>query len=141
MKALLALISCLLLASDVPDPFRSVAVLKPADDLTGTWKLVSREMSAGKVPFDAMVTFTMDKMNVAEKGKARPEMYPYKADYAPEPRTIDIKADGKELRGIYRTTGNKLFICVDNKGGQRPTAFKVGPNSDLVLLTLERTGN
>lgn len=91
-----------------------------ADQLQGTWVVVSAEM-AGKSSESSKgdkFTFTGDKVVIENKVmKAAPTSF--KIDATTNPKQIDI-ADKTPQKGIYQLDGDKLKLCYGNK---RPASF------------------
>jgi uncharacterized protein (TIGR03067 family) len=46
--------------------------------------------------------------------------------------------DGSRCGGIYAVEGNRLKLCLNMKGAQRPSKFATEPGSGLVLYNFER---
>lgn len=61
----------------------------------------------------------------------------FKVDNSSDPKSIDLKIDKQEMKGIYRLDKGKLTVCYAPEG-KRPTAFESKQGSGVVLIVLEK---
>jgi uncharacterized protein (TIGR03067 family) len=112
--------------------------------IDGTWLAKSAEMAGKKLPQKdgESITLTLNKGEyelVAESPDKGTVTYNDSAD----PKEMDIKGvegpnKGKTFLAIYELSGDKLKICYDLGGKDRPTEFKTRPKTKLLLITYER---
>ena len=115
---------------------------KDLELLQGDWKIESVQESSGKNGNDSdikamVVTFKGDSMKITLKGELI-ENHKIKIDAAATPRTIDFTHlegpdKGKTEPGIYKVEGDKLTICVNDPGKDRPSAFAIKDGTKISL--------
>lgn len=143
--ALILVILCL--GFDSPQP---AATIEPEDGLTGTWDLVDIQIGGFPAPpnqlkaqiqaFQMQLVFHgTGKLEIRTTNQV--EQATYQAAYQSRPSTLDIilstgKAKGERSRGIFEVKGNKLTLCVSERGN-RPREFK-STTPDVVIMILER---
>lgn len=126
----------------------SAAGQEPADKtdkLLGTWRPTAGELSGQKVP-DAVLkatqmvlgkgTYVVTVGDVVDQGT-------WKVDATTDPKNLDIVGTdgpnkGKTLLAIYRFDGDRLTVCYDLLGKQRPGAFETRQTQPYYLVTYER---
>jgi uncharacterized protein (TIGR03067 family) len=126
----------------------SELIRKDKAALQGTWKVTSAEDNGEKVPADDIkdlyLIFKGDAISIREGGKTD-EKFAYLLNPAKTPSEIDMifKAGPKKGqidRGIYKIDGDTLRICIQsNKDSPRPRDFVTRANSNLSLVTLQRS--
>jgi uncharacterized protein (TIGR03067 family) len=113
--------------------------------LDGTWSLESAEMGGQAMPPEFVKTTSMtlngDQYTVMV-GNA-PDRGTFRCNDSQSPNTMDIKGlegpnKGKTLLAIYAWAGDKLRICYNLSGADRPTAFATKPGTKLFLATYRR---
>lgn len=67
----------------------------------------------------------------------------FRLDAGKKPKELDVYVNRKgvvayQLKGIYEFQGDKLRVCIDLEGKERPKAFESKPGSGHRLATLER---
>jgi uncharacterized protein (TIGR03067 family) len=142
MKCLASLCALLLLAA--PSIALGDDAKKEEAKIDGTWLATSAELAGKKLPQKEgeSITLTLKKGDyelVAESPDKGTVTYNDSAD----PKEMDIKGvegpnKGKTFLAIYELSGDKLKICYDLTGKDRPTEFKTRPKSKLLLITYER---
>ena len=106
--------------------------------LQGTW-------DARRIEFDGQVRdgVGMQLVFTADKATLHTPFGPITADYKLDPdrtpKTIDMQRDPQTIwPGIYEISGNKVRICLNQAGRERPTDFVTQPGSGLFVYMLER---
>jgi uncharacterized protein (TIGR03067 family) len=146
-----------LIAADVPkeDPAK-----RDREELQDTWRIVGLEESAAvshcekeqlsKACGRVIVTgdkITIKALGIGESFRTHSGFgYGLELDYTLDPtktpKTIDLtmKDDGKKrtLEGIYSLRGDKLKICLNVTGKERPKVFATEQNDGNIQLFLER---
>jgi uncharacterized protein (TIGR03067 family) len=117
---------------------------KEEAQIDGTWMATEAEMNGKKLPktFSENLKLTLkdkDYEVVAESPDRGTVTYNNSAD----PKEMDIKGvegpnKGKTFLAIYELKDDKLTICYDLSGKDRPTEFKTKPKTKLFLVTYER---
>jgi uncharacterized protein (TIGR03067 family) len=122
---------------------------KELEKLQGTWELVEVVHGGKQVPKEALAggkaVITGDQMTLAESANdneprkfrivLKPDLNPKGID------TIALNRDNDHTSpGIYRLDGDTLKICSPNvkEIKERPTEFKAGEGSRLVILTMKK---
>ena len=124
------------------------AIKKDKAVLQGTWKVtasISKGEKAGADEIkDLYLIFRGDAILVREDGKAQENFF-FNLDPAKKVKEIDLilkigPQKGRIDRGIYEIDGATLRICIQsNKDSPRPGEFRSPANSDLWLVTLQRS--
>ena len=129
------------------------------ENLKGDWILVSNESRGiiaeifGQVPEPEKIkiaTFSDKQMTLKINGDSH-LIGPYRLDPTKAPKTLDLTITiGKDkkatLQGIYELDGNRLKMCFDSFGEDRPIQFPVRakdpekPFGRLAVLVLRRIG-
>lgn len=108
----------------------------------GTWSEESVETSGKKLRIDGLkgmtVTFEGDKYAV-KKGDDVLEAATIKLDPSKSPHAIDMTMTegpfkGAVILGIYEINGDTLKICFDPVGKKRPTEFKTGGGTEILVV-------
>src|SRR5262249_48273578 len=103
------------------------------DRIQGTWVRMWAVYDGEDLPDEGIqATFKGDRMTLI-LGKDRKQEWTFKLDPDRKPKEITLRADGKELKGIYdfggyRLGGEYLQMCFSAPGGERPKElwFKKG---------------
>jgi uncharacterized protein (TIGR03067 family) len=105
------------------------AVLKK---LQGTWQFIAHEMNGKAAPAEELkkmtITFTGNKWAVSVGDKVV-QAGTHKFDPTKKPGQVDAvvtegEDKGNTMLGIYEMKGNKMAVCFDPKGKERPTMLK-----------------
>lgn len=145
MRCLIAL-PFLLLAASAADPEKAPTVAEELQRFQGTWQIESweeggkplapAELKKRGIFFGAnLFVFRRDgKVHQAGAATLNP---------AKSPRTINFavkEGEGKNtsFHGIYSVEGDKLRICFDPSGQERPEDFKPAREAGFSLLTLTK---
>ena len=109
--------------------------------LAGSWKLVGLEANGQAVP-------ERDFKNVNWKLVIEKNRFKYTAGslvieggFTTDGKKFDAKVtspDGTTIVGIYRREGDRLKLCLDLSGDERPDDFKTRPGSNGILLVFKR---
>lgn len=112
--------------------------------IDGTWLASEAEMNGKKLPksFSENLKLTLKDKEyeaVAESPDRGTVTYNKSAD----PKEMDIKGvegpnKGKTILAIYELKNDKLKICYDLSGKDRPSEFKTKAKTKLFLVTYER---
>jgi uncharacterized protein (TIGR03067 family) len=136
MKSLLTLAAGLvfLVAAGAQD--NDAAIKKDKGLLKGMWKFVSFETGEGKQDdFEATLFFDGDKIEFKKGDETKKATYT--VNPAGKPKEIDLKAEDKEMPGIYRIEKDTLTMCICMEPNQaRPSEFAA--KNACVLATLKR---
>lgn len=107
--------------------------------LEGMW--IIRSASRGGEPFREPVgdkaEFAPNTLTIHSKNDTKTTAN-IKIDTATSPKQLDISLEDKTVRGIYEVMDNSLRMCLAKVGEPRPTTLASQPDSENVLLTLER---
>jgi uncharacterized protein (TIGR03067 family) len=115
---------------------------KELKKFAGAWTFESIEAGGKEIPADMFkgltVTFTGDKYTV-KSGDDLIQSATLKLDPSKSPKTFDATVTegpdkGTVLPGIYEFSGDKLKVCFDPDGKKRPTEFKGGPGSQMLVV-------
>jgi RNA polymerase sigma factor (sigma-70 family) len=116
---------------------------KPKTDqelLQGTWIAVA--VWAGQQPLPAAgvrFTFTGDQCTASFGDATLPTTY--RLEPTRDPKEIDFsRGRGGSLPGIYRVDGDRLQLCLNMQGPQRPTDLAQQPDPRLFLYEFRREG-
>jgi uncharacterized protein (TIGR03067 family) len=99
--------------------------------LQGTWQFISQEMDGKPRPAEQVaklkITFTGDKWSVREDGKVV-QAGTHKFDPTKKPSQVDAvvmegEGKGSTMLGIYEMKADRLKVCFDLQGKERPTSF------------------
>ncbi len=117
----------------------------------GTWRIVSanksgKEAGPGDLPEGMRLVFGKGKVTVVipgPDGRDEQKVSAIKIDPTKKPKQINITHEGgnekgKTLPGIYEFDGKRLKMCVNDGGGDRPTAFASPEGSRILYFILER---
>lgn len=115
--------------------------------LQGDWSIIALQRRGKEEPKEkiekSVVTFKGTKLTMRHKDDPRVREFTIKLDPTKKPAAIDlmpltnIDVRDKIIPGIYSFDGKSLVLCIPNgKVGDRPTEFKSGGDSDLIVMTL-----
>jgi len=131
------------------DDTKDEAVRKDLKNLTGTWKVASRESNGEKTPADALKGMFVKvasegTVTVTKEGKEIRKVKWVNVDPTQKTKTVDVEVlegddKGKTLLAIYRIEGDQFTLCVANSGKDRPTSFSAEIASGNSLMTYTRT--
>jgi uncharacterized protein (TIGR03067 family) len=114
-----------------------LAIKKDKASLKGAWKFESFETAEGKKDDidGATLSFDADKIEYKKGDEIRKGTFTINP--AGKPKEIDLKADDKEMLGIYKIVQETLTMCICMEPGQaRPAKFAA--KDTCVLVTLKR---
>lgn len=114
----------------------------------GTWVAVAMEQDGKKLPpglvkkLAIKLVVTGDKYKVLFGGKVE-EQGTSKDDWTKKPATIDIKPSegpnqGKTIEAIVALEGDRMRVCYNLEGKERPTSFTTKEGSGHVLISYDR---
>ncbi|WP_165071286.1 TIGR03067 domain-containing protein [Paludisphaera rhizosphaerae] len=123
--------------------------------LEGTWKFVSWEIDGKKAPESAMKEFrwifkdhdaVWSSGPIPEKNETHEEKYSFAYDPDRTPGWINLSSTNEKgpalVRGLFEIKDDKLKICLPSDTAKpnqdRPTAFKAGRDSGMMLMVLQR---
>jgi RNA polymerase sigma factor (sigma-70 family) len=118
----------------------------PANDrqrLQGTWRVVRMELSGfppmvGRQAQDIKLLFQGDQCFMITPQGGRGPAMPFVLDPARQTKGIDLTKQGKPTPGIYQLEGDRLTICTNEEGADRPGAFAVAARDKRLLIVCER---
>ena len=112
--------------------------------IDGTWLATEAEMSGKKLPkkFSENLKLTL-KDNDYEVVAESPDRGTVTFNKSADPKEMDIKGvegpnKGKTFLAIYELKDDKLTICYDLSGKDRPSEFKTKAKTKLFLVKYER---
>jgi uncharacterized protein (TIGR03067 family) len=114
--------------------------------IQGTWQFVAHEMNGKPTPREEVaklkITFTGNKWTVREDGKVV-QAGTHKFDPAKKPAQVDAvvtegEGKGTTMLGIYELKGNKMRVCFDPQGKERPTSFTAKTGQFLAIVQREK---
>jgi uncharacterized protein (TIGR03067 family) len=113
--------------------------------LQGTWAVTALEDSRGRGKItedsDEYSTWEIKEGKIARKRKKKREEMSYAADPSHSPKAIDLTGftdDDKVRRAIYEINGEELTICINMRGGKRPSVLSAKNEDDYLLVVLRR---
>ncbi len=131
------------------DDAKDEAARKDLKNLTGTWKVMSKEINGEKAPADSLkgmfVKVAGDgSATVTKEGKEIRKVKWTNIDPTQKMKSVDVEVvegddKGKTLLAIYRLEGDQFTICTANPGKDRPTAFSADAESGQALMTYTRS--
>jgi uncharacterized protein (TIGR03067 family) len=119
---------------------------KELKKIQGTWRFISQEMDGKERPKEDVaklkITFTGDKWSVTDDGKVV-QAGTHKFDPSKKPTHVDAKVtegEGKDttMLGIFEMKGNKIRVCFDPAGKERPTSFSAKGSQFAAVLEREK---
>jgi uncharacterized protein (TIGR03067 family) len=136
MKALFAITASLtfLVAASAQD--NDAAVKKDVKLFTGTWQFESLETPDGKSGDLDGATLKFDGNKIEFKKGDETKKATYTINPAGNPKEIDLKADDKDMHGIYKFEKNILTMCICEATEARPNEFAA--KNSHALITLKR---
>jgi uncharacterized protein (TIGR03067 family) len=113
--------------------------------LQGTWRLAAGEANGETINSDnlAAVTVTVKDDTYEVAGGDNSHRGTFSVDPSKSPKEMNVRpADGndagKTIRAIYELDGDTFRACYGEGDGERPTAFKTGPDGGSMLVTYKR---
>ena len=107
-------------------------------NIQGTWQVTYSEDSGRVAPDEMLKGLQMifDETTMTMDLRGRKNDSTYQIDPSNDPKTIDMKNNGRTSLGIYDLQGGTLRICLSEGSDKRPTAFDSQPNSanDVVII-------
>lgn len=120
---------------------------KEQERFQGFWQAVRVEKSGKQEAAAAVSSFTVlikgNRVIFLNRGKAGEEIT-FQLDPEKDPKSIDMTPargprKGKLHPGIYKFDEDRLLICWDSPGKDRPTTFATKPETKLFLLEVKRS--
>jgi RNA polymerase sigma factor (sigma-70 family) len=122
------------------DPKTGQKLAPDLDGLQGKW-IVTSLHADGKEKEEAnfsTLTFHGDNMLLKKRPDHDGDEYKIRFDLSASPARIDFTKGGHTSPGIFELNGDKLRICLREKGGERPSEFVSERGSNLTLIELRR---
>src|SRR4051794_7014332 len=122
------------------------AAVKEFEALRGEWGVVAVERDGKKSPPGTPQT-TLAAIRITDQVPKRAgdrcDIYTVALDPAASPKRLTGAVTGGEIKGekllaVYRLDGDKLTLCCDFGGKDRPTAFQAAAGDGRVVYHLER---
>jgi len=119
---------------------------KELKKIQGTWKFILQEMDGKERPKEELtkltITFAGDKWSVRVEDKVV-QAGTHQLDGTKKPGQIDAvvtegEDKGSTMLGIYELKGDKMKVCFDPKGKQRPTSFTSKTGQFAAVLEREK---
>ena len=100
-----------------------------ARSIAGSWIIKSGTRSGAKVPEDRLTTISITDKEVTIPAGPSTFVMSYKLDTSQLPFRIDMKIESGPVpdgmaKGIVKLNGEKMLLCYNGMGGDRPTEFK-----------------
>ncbi len=118
--------------------------LLAGDDVQGVWKPLSAEFGGEKFPETLIANWRLElkEGKYTLTGAESPDSGTYKVDDSMKPKAMDVIGGdgpnkGKTFLCIYELTGDKLRMCYDLSGTERPKDFKSAKGTKLYLVTYQ----
>lgn len=132
--------------SDKEKTSRTEAALRELIKFQGTWTVESQEMNGKPVPASDLkgrTIFFGGELFILRKGEEVLQIGLQKLDPAKAPATINATISkglyqGETMLGIYEFDGEKLKICFEIEGQNRPTEFKTSAGEGRFIATYKR---
>lgn len=106
----------------------------------GTWKVVSAEKGGEKLPEeilkDVQLVVSGDKIKLTILGEEKEGTF--KIDPTKKPKTIDLTAEGKTIKGIYKLSKDSLIVSASEPDQERPKEFEAGAGSQTIRIVFKR---
>ena len=137
MKSVLAATVALVFFAAAAAQDNDAAIKKEKEQIKGAWKVESVESQEGKQDDanEATLTFAADKLEFKKGNELKKGTFTLNP--LGQPKEIDIKADDKEMLGIYKLDKDALTICICPESNQaRPSEFAA--KNPYLLITLKR---
>jgi len=108
----------------------------------GVWKIVSVEAGGKALPIEGFkemtVVFKGDKYSVKKGGEVF-QVAKQKLDPSKSPKTMDVtiiegNEKGAVMKAIYEIDADRLKVCFDPAGKERPTEFKSTSGSQVLVV-------
>jgi uncharacterized protein (TIGR03067 family) len=110
----------------------------------GIWEMTAAELAGKKLPQNGEDPIKLTVKNGTYELRAESlDRGTVTYDTAAQPKAMDIKGTegpnkGKTFLAIYKLEGDKLTVCYDLSGNNRPTEFKTAPQTALFLAEYKR---
>ncbi len=141
LLVLLAMGCCTLFVNGQDDKKKSDSALKLSEQIIGTWVFESGEMGGMPPPEEFTKVFKLKIMKGGKFSVDVPDQQhngEYKLNENTKPAEIDFNHDGEERKGIIKLEKGKVYICVSEPGGTRPTKFESKGDGAHFFMVLTR---
>ncbi len=115
--------------------------------LQGKWTVTAHEHGGVKSPAKELANLTLQvegtKMSTYEGDNLKEGTTIILLDPKAKPATLDLKVDtsddaGKEVKAIWKRSGDTLTICVAEPGKDRPTEFAGKKDTGHTLMVFKK---
>jgi uncharacterized protein (TIGR03067 family) len=122
------------------------AIERDLKKLQGTWQVVLHEIDGKATPpadlVPMKITFTGDKWSLRSESQ-EVQGGTHKLDPAKKPAQVDAvvtqgEGKGTTMLGIYEMKGDRMKICFDPRGKQRPTSFSSKNGHMMVIIQRDK---
>lgn len=125
----------------------AVCQAQPVDTegVQGTWKPVSGVLSGEPFPRQSLeqMTLQINKEGYTYETSGFKDVGTIQIDGQTDPKQIDLQAKegpnrGQTVNAIFKIEGDRLTICYELSGKNRPTSFSSPKDSQILLLIYEK---
>lgn len=117
---------------------------KGGPSIAGKWKITSGSRSGAAVGKERLTTISItDKDITMSAGPGDPFVMSYKIDATKKPFEVDMKIESGPIpsgaaKGIVMLDGNKMKLCYNPMGGERPTKFETAEGDNCFFFEMEK---
>ena len=131
-------------ATTQPEKQKPAAEKKEAPSIAGNWQIKSGTRSGAKIPAERLTAIKINEKEITiPAGPDNTFVMSYKLDTSKSPFDIDMKIESGPVpdgtaKGIVSLDGNKMKLCYNGMGGDRPAKFETAADDNCFLFELEK---